>query len=67
MPNFISGNRRLSLLGTTIIASYFFRKNFYKNYFISVWCFLAAIISALILSVIISMKAPFEINPGYSC
>lgn len=48
---FVSGNKRLHLIGIIIICSYVFTRVFYTDYIISVWCFFATLISLVILTV----------------
>ena len=54
----ISSTKRLRLLGVVMFLSYVATRMFYENYLISVWCFFAAIISVIILSVIIKLNEP---------
>lgn len=53
---FISGNKRIHLIGIIIICSYIFTRLFYTDYIISVWCFFATLISLVILAVIKQSK-----------
>ncbi len=53
----LSSNKRVPLLGLTIMASYFFTLLFYTNYVISVWCFFSAIISAIVYYIIMEMNS----------
>jgi len=55
-PFLISTTKRVRLLGTTIFVSYLISQFFYKDYLISVWCFFAAIISVMVLSIIIKLN-----------
>ena len=64
LPHFVSGNKRISWLGITITASYLFTKIFYDNYLISIWCFFAAILSVLILSIVTKMNEPLAERPS---
>lgn len=50
---FISCNKGMKLLGSAILLSSILTYLFATNYFISIWCFFAAIISLLVLRVII--------------
>lgn len=53
---FISGNKRISLIGIIIICSYIFTRLLYADYIISVWCFFAALISIVVLYVVSDLK-----------
>ncbi|HNW57643.1 MAG TPA: hypothetical protein PLR88_01890 [Bacteroidales bacterium] len=48
VPLFISGNKRMSVMGILMALSCLATAVFYKLYLTSVWCFFAAIISATI-------------------
>jgi hypothetical protein len=55
LPAFISGVKRMQLLGIVILVSYLFTKIYFADNIISVWCFFAAagsIVVLLILSAI---------------
>ncbi|MEV4887122.1 hypothetical protein MRBLMN1_005702 [Chitinophaga ginsengisegetis] len=52
----ISGNRKLQLIGVVLLVSYLISKMFYGEYLISVWCYFAAFLSAVIYWVIVSGK-----------
>lgn len=56
IPPIISSIKRLRLLGVIILLSYIFTDIFYENYLVSVWCYFAAIISMVALSVIIQLN-----------
>ena len=62
-PSIISSIRRLRLLGIVILASYIVTRIFYQYYLISVWCFFAALISLVALSVIIKLNEKPRIAP----
>lgn len=47
-PPFISTVKKMPMLGALILFSYIVTSIFYENYVISVWCFLAAIISVVV-------------------
>ncbi len=53
---FVSSVKRMHFLGTTILISCVFTKLFTTTYFISIWCFFAAIISVLVLLIIIGLN-----------
>lgn len=48
IPFFISGKRRMWLMGLLIFVSCLLTGLFYKEYLTSVWCFFAAIISVVV-------------------
>ena len=52
VPVLLSSVRFMKLLGLAFVASYIISYILYREYVISVWCFFAAILSALILVVI---------------
>ncbi len=52
VPPFISSVKRMTMLGIIILISYIITKLFYTSYIISVWCFLAAIMSAAVYFII---------------
>ncbi|MCD6066180.1 MAG: hypothetical protein K0S33_1006 [Bacteroidetes bacterium] len=52
LPPFISGAKGMQTIGFLLSGSLILTKLFYENYFISVWCFFAALISILIVYVI---------------
>jgi hypothetical protein len=54
IPPFLSGKRKMWMLGLAIFVSYLITRMFYENYVISVWCFFSAIISGTILLVLMS-------------
>ena len=56
----ISTNKRLQLLGLILLVSYIVTSIFYKYYLTSVWCYFAAIISLIILSIIMDMNKQRE-------
>ncbi|MCF8408053.1 MAG: hypothetical protein K9G36_03685 [Crocinitomicaceae bacterium] len=56
LPSFISVNRRMWLLGTSIFISYLITTIFYTDYVVSVWCFFASIISIVILTILQDQK-----------
>jgi hypothetical protein len=53
---FVSSVKRMHLLGTTILLSCILTRLFTIHYFISVWCFFAAIISVLVLLIIVRLQ-----------
>ncbi|KYG82376.1 DUF6629 family protein [Roseivirga echinicomitans] len=49
---FMSSQKRMKLLGVTILAAHFISKMFFSEFALSVWCFFAAGLSIIVLSVI---------------
>jgi len=52
VPLFLSGTRRMWILGTLMAASCLVTGIFYKEFLTSIWCFFAAIISVVIYLII---------------
>jgi hypothetical protein len=52
----ISSVKKVRLLGYIILLSYVFTRLFYEKYLISVWCYFAALISLVVLSVILEIN-----------
>jgi hypothetical protein len=48
IPSFISAGGKLILMGILILLSFMVTKLFFNEYVVSVWCFLAALISIII-------------------
>jgi hypothetical protein len=61
---FISSTKRMWALGFTILLSYIITKIFFENYVISVWCFLAAVISVTVYFIIAELNKPLEDSSG---
>lgn len=56
---FVSSIKRIRLIAVAIVLSYLASRIFYGEYVISIWCYFAAIISIIVLTVIISLnKSP---------
>ena len=55
-PPFFSHIRRMWILGATILISYAITTIFYTDYFVSVWCFFASIISMAVYAIIYELK-----------
>lgn len=53
---FVSSVKRMNFLGFAILGSYIVTILYYQEHVISVWCFLAAILSVLVFSVLSSQK-----------
>ena len=51
---FVSGVRRIPLLGAAILLSFMATKIFFEDHLISVWCFFAAVLSVVVLGIISS-------------
>lgn len=64
IPPIISSVKRLRLLGVSIFLSYIATKLLYENYLISVWCYFAAVISIVVVSVIIKLNRQPKTVPG---
>lgn len=56
VSTFVSSVKRMHLLGTFILLSCITTLVFTTKYFISIWCFFAAILSMLVLLVIVNLK-----------
>lgn len=52
----VSSIKKVRLLGFIILFSYVFTRLFYEKYLISVWCYFAALISLVVLSVILELN-----------
>ena len=53
---FLSSIKKMKWLGVVFLASYLFAISFYRGFVISVWCFLAALLSFLVLWIIIDLR-----------
>jgi len=51
-PAFLSGVRRMWMLGVAITVSYFVSVVFYEHYIVSVWCYLSAVLSVLVYAIL---------------
>jgi hypothetical protein len=60
VSTFVSSVKRMHLVGTFILLSCVITLLFTTKYFISIWCFFAAILSMLVLLVIIKLQKPTE-------
>jgi len=56
MPPFISTNRKMWILGGAVVLAYIFTEIFFTEYVVSVWCFFAAILSAMVLWILIAKR-----------
>ena len=64
LPSVITSIKSLRLLGVIIFLSYVVTIIFYERYLVSVWCYFAAIISIVVLSVITEMNRVPKFVPG---
>ncbi|HBW58437.1 MAG TPA: hypothetical protein DEF27_11800 [Oscillatoriales bacterium UBA8482] len=62
VPFLISSQRFLALFGILIILSFILADRFYQATFISVWCFLAAVISSVLLFIFLNWKTALSQN-----
>jgi len=60
-PLFISSKKRVFVLGVVMVLAYLVAFFFFREYLISVWCFLAALLSVIIYWIVLDGK--FQINP----
>jgi hypothetical protein len=51
-PAFFSGVKRMWILSIVLLASYMISTIFYRDHFVSVWCFFATAISLVVLMII---------------
>ncbi len=56
LPPFLSTVKKAWLIGIALIVSYLIAKIFFEDYIISIWCYFATIISAIILWIILENK-----------
>jgi hypothetical protein len=54
IPPFMSLNKKMWLLGSAVFGAYILTEIFYSQYVVSVWCFFAAILSAMVLWIVIT-------------
>jgi hypothetical protein len=57
IPPFISTIQKAKWIGVILIISYIIANVFFGNYIISIWCYFATIISAVILWIILGSKS----------
>lgn len=60
LPLFVSGKRRVHVFGVVVLLAYAVTQYFFSAYLVSVWCFFAAIASAVIWWIV---RSPAE-NPA---
>jgi hypothetical protein len=56
VSSFVSSVKKMTFLGTFILASFLVSKLFFDDYVISVWCFFAALLSVVVLFVMRDLK-----------
>jgi hypothetical protein len=56
-PPFLSRGKDMSLVGFALLGSFIFSRIFYGGFVISVWCFFAALLSAVILLILTQVNA----------
>jgi hypothetical protein len=56
IPPFVSSNKRMSILGILLFISFLITKLYFNDYIISVWCFFAALISAVVFLIMKNLK-----------
>lgn len=59
-PPFFSSIKRMWALSTAIFISYVITTIFYEEYFVSVWCFFASIISITVYAAMREISKPFQ-------
>ncbi|MBX9781705.1 MAG: hypothetical protein K2X48_00290 [Chitinophagaceae bacterium] len=57
LPSFVSGVKRMPLLGIVILVSYLVTKFYFAEDIISVWCYFAAVASVVVLLILTRMDA----------
>jgi hypothetical protein len=55
-PPFISSDKTIRILGVAVMGSFVLAQLFFEHYFISVWCFFAAIVSGSVLYLVVDMN-----------
>jgi hypothetical protein len=59
VPPFVSSVKKMWAIGLAILSSFIFTKIFYGEFLVSVWCFSAAIISAIVFLIMFDLKKSF--------
>ncbi|MBK7434958.1 MAG: hypothetical protein IPI66_14435 [Chitinophagaceae bacterium] len=62
-PPFVSGNKKLSLLGLLVLASFLITLTRFPGQLISIWCYFAAVISVVVLFLISDMNKIKKVPP----
>ena len=62
VPLFISSVRKMNLFGALSLVSCFITGVFYKEYLTSVWCFFAALISAVVYLIVKESNEEFDLS-----
>ena len=57
---FISSNKRMKWLGLAFLLSYTIAVIFYSGFFVSVWCYFAALLSVLVLWIVVGFNKPLH-------
>ena len=69
LPPFVSGNKKISLLGLLVLASFLITLTRFPGQLISIWCYFAAIISVVVLYLVMDMnkikKVPLMPEPDH--
>ncbi len=65
IPPFVSSVKKMWAIGASILGSFIFTRIFYGEYLVSVWCFTAAIISALIFLILFDLRKSFIETPNF--
>jgi hypothetical protein len=55
-PTFVSSIKKMPVIGGIILVSFIVSKLFFQEYAISIWCFFAAAISIMVLSIITTFQ-----------
>jgi len=65
LPPFVSGTKKMLLLGILVLASFIVTEIFFPGHLISVWCYFAALISVIVLYLVIDLnKQERKLIPG---
>ncbi len=63
ISSFVVSIKQMRLFGIIMTVSCIFTRIFYSDYIVSIWCFFAAILSVVLLSIIIGMNKDEEAIP----
>lgn len=64
LPLFVSGVKKMKILGSAAVASLLITQIFYSYFIISVWCFFAAIMSVIVYGIMVEMRKDV-LQPGF--
>jgi hypothetical protein len=53
---FVSGMKKMKWLGIIFLATYLFALIFYNDFVVSVWCYLAAVLSVVVLWIVVGLR-----------